>query len=232
MLQKPNANPCQLPMSYLGTSYPGEGYQIQSDTVTEFTREPQEIDKEKFHFPWSWQDTNIYGDKKMYEWVRQNGLFEEPHLTWRPLQDKDICLAVPDLHRAILSENHDKVVECLDRGDDINESDSEGSTAVHLTIKEKLHKQFILLLERGALLRLSNQKDYRPLHLAALFDTEGQFVQALVDKGAKVNTKARLCTTALTFAIGAKNLKAIEILVKAKAKISDKDLKDLKDLTF
>jgi SAM-dependent methyltransferase len=230
MLRKPDDSPCRLPMNYLGISYPGDSWQIGSERVTRFRREPQVGDLEGFNLPSSYYD--MYGDKKMHDWLKENELLLNPNSAWKPLQDKDRHLAIPPLHQAVQQENREKIEACLDRGDNINESDSMGNTPLHIAIQRKSYEFFTLLLSRGAQIELSSGgKGGTPLHEAAALDTEGNFMQALLDAGARVNAKV-LDETPLDRAIEEKNLKAVEMLIKAGAKISKSNCKDLKNSAF
>jgi SAM-dependent methyltransferase len=230
MLRKPDDSPCRLPMNYLGISYPGDSWQIGSETVTRFRREPQVSDLEGFDLPSSYYD--MYGDKKMHDWLKENELLLDPNSAWKPLQDKDRHLAIPPLHQAVQQENREKIEACLDRGDNINESDSMGNTPLHIAIQRKSYEFFTLLLNRGAQIGLSSGGEGgTPLHAAAALDTEGDFIQALLDAGAQVNAKV-LYRTPLDCAIEEKNLKAVEMLIKAGAKISKGNYKDLKNSAF
>ncbi|MGC1877980.1 MAG: ankyrin repeat domain-containing protein [Rhabdochlamydiaceae bacterium] len=234
MVQRVESTPCQLPMSYLGSRDPGHGWQIGSDCVTQFSREPQEADKEGFHLPSAKiNDYNfIYGNKRMYDWLKKNRLLVAPSNVWRPLQDKDNDRALPSLHRAILQGELQQVKEFLDRGDDIDESDSAGCTPLHIAIQKQCDELFELLLSKGADIGLPNGEGHTLLHQAAISDTEGRCLQTLINNGAEVNVKSISYETPLDCAIKAKNLKAIEILIKAGANISKESQEDLTDPAF
>jgi Ankyrin repeats (3 copies) len=235
MLQRPDEAPCQLPMSYQSSSYPGEGWQIGSDCVTEFRREPQPADQEGFHLPSSRYDyENMYGDKKMHDWLKKNKLLNE-HSTWQPLQDKDRSLASSPLHTAALSGNLQQVRACLQREDNIDESDSTERTALHISIQTLQFQLFHLLLARGANFELQTGNGLTPLHEAAIVDTKGPFLLTLINAGADINAKIKghpYENTPLGCAIQAKNLKAVELLIKAGAKISYKNHEALEDPAF
>jgi len=233
MFQKP-ATPCQIRMRYQDSVYAGGAWQIGSNHVTQFQREPQETDQERFYLPSSLpNDFNIlYGDKKIYEWLKKNNLLFEPSSTWHPLKDKDNALKIPALHKAILDEeNFDEIKILLENEKtDINESDSYGRTPLHLLIDITSFELFKLALDKGASLELENGKRRTPLHEAACFDKEGRFLTTLISRGAKVNGEYK--KTPLSCAIEAKNLKAIEILIREGAEISKKNFEDLENPEF
>jgi hypothetical protein len=173
----------------------------------------------------------MYGDKKMHDWLKKNGLLVFPKSSWKPLVDEDSHLATPALHRAVQKEERDQVEACLKNGDDIDESDSLGCTALHIALQKNSFDLFKLLLSKGANFGLSNRQGNTPMHEAAVLDTEGFFLQELINAGAAVNIKV-LRKAPLCRAIEAKNLKAIEILIKAGAKISEENYKDLENSAF
>lgn len=228
MLRKANDSPCRLPMSYLDAHDPGDGWQIGSECVTRFQREAQASDHEGFNLPSV--ACNMYGDKKMHDWLKENGLLECLGSVWSPLQEKDKQLAIPSLHQAIEQEARDTIQTCLDRGDDINESDSMGQTPLHISVQRRSFELFTLLLNRGAQIELFNGNGNTALHEAAISDTEGHILQALIDAGAAVN--AKVYKTPLDRAIEAENLNAVEILIKAGAEISEENYNDLNHSAF
>jgi ankyrin repeat protein len=233
ILQRPDTTPCQLPMSYLDEVYIGWGWQNGSEIVTRFKREPQKEDSEGFHLSRNYDE--YCGDKKMYEWLRQNRLIERffNSNVWKPLQDKENYRSFPLLHQAVQEKDVDKVKRYLnDNKCDINESDSTGCTALHIAIQERCYAIFQLLLNRGADFRLANGEKETPFKALILSDSEGQFLQALIDAGVNVNEEIGYKLTPLSCAIQAKNLKAIEILIKAGAKISEENSKSLEDDVF
>ena len=90
LLQRPNAIPCPLPMSYvdrsdLGASDADERHQIGAGTMAEFRRVPQESDKAEFHLVRK-NPPALYGDKRMYEWLKKSDLLVESHFVWKALQ--------------------------------------------------------------------------------------------------------------------------------------------------
>ncbi len=222
ILKRPDETPCQLPMSYLDTSWLSDGYQVASNQMIRFKREPQKGDEEKFYKSPVTNTHIVWGHKNIYDWLKKNGLFYEKSTIWQPLQDKDASQMVPSIHQAIQQGEYDKIKEYLNRGDDIDASDSEGSIALHVAIREGAYDAFKLLISQGAHLELSNGKGHTPLHEAAISDTEGRFLNALLEAGVEVQAQAKINyrrgKTPLECATKAKNLKAIEILTKAKEK--------------
>ncbi len=92
ILRKPDNAPCRLPMSYIGSKYMEWNWQIGSHITTRFKREPQPYDSEELNMPcdyYSRYGDKMHGDKKMYEWLKENRLLEVPSLSWYSLQNKE-----------------------------------------------------------------------------------------------------------------------------------------------
>lgn len=222
VVNKPDANPCPLQKQYLGTENPGWGWQIGSETVTQF----KEADIET---PLLYEG-EYRGDKGLYERLRQNGVLHNSDLVWGPLQEKDANKKTPPLHIAIAEGDEEAIYRCLKDGCDINESDDTGSTPLHLAIKHNNYKLFSMLLEKGAITKLF-ASGCTPLHLAMRYDLDGCFIKTLIIAGADVNIKpqgfGRSRVTPLEFAIKHKNVKAVELLLEAKAIVNYKNRKSL-----
>ncbi|MBS0651574.1 MAG: ankyrin repeat domain-containing protein [Verrucomicrobia bacterium] len=231
IMRRPDDSPCRVPMSYLDSISPGDFCQVGSDCITRFERKAQEGDDQAVNYPTNHREcsNHIKGDKQTYDWLKENGLFCESNLVWQPLRNSDAHLSVPALHIAI--ENDDlTAVKGLIEEVDINESDSKGRTAMHIAIQRGSYDAFELLLKKGAMVGLYDGNRNTPLHVAALSDMGGNFLKSLIDAGADINANDHL--TPLDIAIKAKNIKAVEILIKAKALISKQNLKDLDDPVF
>ncbi len=230
IIRRPDATECRIPMSYVDTECVGDGWQIGSQNVTRFQRKPQPEDKEEFRL---YGDSQILsGDKQLYEHLKQNGVLNRDNLTWSPLYTKDENLVQPLLHKATVENDADKAQDLLEQANDINESNSEGSTPLHLAIQNGYFKLFQTLLNRGARIDLYDGKCRAVLHTAAVFDKSGLFLQDLFDAGADINAKGYPGKSALSLAIQAKNLRAVEFLIQKGAEISAADGKELKERAF
>jgi len=220
ILQRPSGAPCQLSMSYVGSKY-SEDPQIGSHTVTEFKRIPQPSDKQKLHLPKETEFHQMRGDKKLHDWLKENRLLSDDASTWAPLQEKDERLKNPRLHEAIIKKDQGVIASCLENCSDINESDSEGDTALHLALRQQNFELAEQLLSKGADVGLFNAKGLSPIHEAAISDQKGTFLEKLIKAGADLNIHAnRHSVQPIDAAIQSKNLKAIELLLKAKVKVS------------
>lgn len=228
MLRKPDAHSCRLQKQYLRIENLW-GWQNGSKTITRFKelKENGVVVTPVTQLLWKGE---YRGDKDMYERLRQNGLLHRSDLAWGPLQDKDNDKKKPPFHIAIANGDEEAIDRCLKEGCDINESDDTGATPLYVAIKHNNYKLFSHLLQRGAQTKLF-AGECTPLHFAAQYDSNGRFVADLIKAGADVNTKSEL--RPLDCAIEHKNVKAVELLLAAKAIVNYKNRKSLdSDSTF
>ena len=115
----------------------------------------------------------------------------------QPLRAREKPLENPELHRAV---NASQVKISLQSGNDIDETNTEGKTALHIAIERKNWEVFEALLAKGANPRLIDGKGNTPLHLAAEFADE-KYVEALIKAGADINAKKGHYFTPLSIAI-------------------------------
>ncbi len=230
VVNKPNAHPCHVQKQYLGSeSVDQKFYQIGSETVTRF-KAPQENEGPTLLL--NAGDYDYRGDKGLYERLRQNGLLYDTNLVWGPLQDGDVHKKIPPLHIAIATKDEEAIERCLQEGCDINESDYMGFTPLHLAIQHNNYTLFSWLLDQGAQTKLF-ASGCTPLHLAMQYDRDGCFIEALIVAGANVNIKpnaassGRSWLTPLELAIKNKNVRAVELLLNAKAVVTYKNRQSL-----
>ncbi len=226
IVNKPDDRPCHLNRQYIGTVDIGSGWDIKSETVTRFIEFNGKVP------PLLWEG-DYRGDKGLYERLKQNGLLCKSNEVWGPLQNKDANKKTPPLHSAIAKGDEEAIARCLKEGCDINESDHTGATPLHLAIQHGNYKFFSTLLEKGALIKLFAIWG-TPLHFAVKYDFNGRFVKDLIQAGANVNiSEIKYHSSPLEDAIEYKNVKAVELLLEAKAIVKYRDRKSLdNDLTF
>jgi hypothetical protein len=224
VLRKPGASDCRLPIRYLDVEEIGDNWQVGSQCVTRFQRDPQEEDKEGFRLPSgsTSHGHHLYGDKALFDWLKSNELLHRKEDVWRPLQDKDVHLGTPSLHQALLQNDMIQAKTCLDRGDDLNEIDCRERTPLQIALQNKSLPLFKLLLSKGA--------SPIPLSEMCKLDFSADFVNALIETGANIN--CNYPNTPLRVAIESKNFKAIEALIKAEAVITNQDRELLENAEF
>ena len=239
MLKRPDDTPLQLRMGYDSLEYVRqERYQVGSQTVTCFTGEHRDHG-EIFDVEERRGSSTHYGDKRMHEWLKQNHLLLQPHTTWHPLLARDLPLADPSLHKAILAKDEAAIQKCLDEGCDINESNSltelessTGRTPLHLALETGNLPLFQELLRRGADTTLSDGGGKSVLHLAAEKRESTPFFNALLEiPGMDLNLTIQR-ETPLDSAIEGKNLFAIEALLKRGVIPRHKQIKKLQEADF
>jgi ankyrin repeat protein len=173
------------------------------------------------------------GEKSLHEWLKRNRLLYNPNSCWRALTKADLHKEFPPLHTAILRGDKATIQKHLENGSDLNESDANGRTPLHLSILQKNKDLFQFLIKKVDI-KLYDGQAQTPLHVAARTDLEGDYVQALIDAGADVNSKGPSLFGRLTpidLAIKTANLRAIDVLLKAGAKCSEKNIQDLEKLS-
>ena len=248
ILRRPDTTPCLLPMSYSGIrQIPWGGFlgasntQIASHRVTEFRRQPQPGDL-PFMFP-SRRYGDFYGDKQLFDWLKGNNLFRDEWQHWQYLQDPD---AQP-LCDAIWNNDSSAIHQLLAFPDtDINAPDKVGQTPLHCLVRATYKMEFCTLvstfdtlLKRNANIHFCTKQGLSPLHYAAGYDRKGTFVPVLIQAGGLINQKA-VGDDDLTFnnltpldcAVGAKNLKAVEILINSGAQICTRTSEELQALAW
>jgi SAM-dependent methyltransferase len=193
ILQRPNASPCLLPMSYLRVS-PIREERYHQHCVT-FQRTPQKSDDEHICLLTTFSDfERLQGDKALYNWLRSNNLFiQEERTLWRPFKEKTAHQGTPPLHQAILNGGDETIQTCLARGDDINEVDLQGNAAIHIAIQTQQYRLFHLLLTKGASLKVKNKTGLTPLALAASLDKESRFTKDLTQAEAPNSQGRQSC---------------------------------------
>ena len=147
LLQRHDDSPCQLYMSYLENFQTNIGdAQIGSGCVTRFDK-GVELANIKY-FKWNRSGSNcLYGDKKLYDWLRKNHIIQM-NLGWGATADDSEDRF--KLHQAARNGSVREIEACLGMGYDINEVDSNGFSPLHLAMKEQNMECFQFLLNKGA----------------------------------------------------------------------------------
>jgi len=112
------------------------------------------------------------------------------------------------------------VAQLLDQGIPINDTDSNGNSALHRAASKGQVKTLKLLLSRGININAVNHQQQTALYVAA---STGQLkaIDYLIKKGADTSLVANNKTSPLSIAISNKQVKAAELLVSEKLKQTD-----------
>jgi ankyrin repeat protein len=193
MLQRAGAEPCRFPLSYDGTEYADHiDWQIGSSCVTRFKRTVAYVEQEIY--PLSDDASYLYGDKDLFEYLKQNELFRDPSRKWRPLQADQDHRRQPLFHSMFQRPHFYSMETVLDDYDwtqnELNESDEQGRTPLHLSIEFQNMRLRDALLQRGVRLNLQNGQGETPLHLSARIGSVDA-VQALLQAKADPSARAR-----------------------------------------
>jgi len=181
LIKRVDDTPCALPLRYSNVrTIPSHSYQASAGKIIKFVRTPQEED-EPIVLPRRFYQTT--GDKSLYEWLRSNGLFNK--MIWTACRAKDKGLENPPLHQAIQASDYNRVEALLTEGANINESNSDGSTALHLAVSDD--RMLSLVLSHDPLHTLRDKDENTALDLT--LDTDNTSArEMLIKAGArKVN---------------------------------------------
>ena len=227
ILKKTSDTPLNLGLKYHKTVFkrPDQFY----NPVTTFISSDQDPAAFKY-------EGDFRGSKKLYEELLQNEIILTPSATWGPLLETENELKTPLLHQLIKSRDIERVKKLLKQEDiDINESDSNGFTPLHLAIKNRSIDILEILLEKKPNLKLFACKK-SPLHLAVEVDFEGNFVKKLIEAGSDINLKPDMSDfprhRPIELAIIKRNTKAIELLLESSAYLSYKYRKMLNEISI
>lgn len=218
IIQKRNTEPCKINLSYSHRSENGK-CDAASSFATVFT--PLDQDKRIFldeviftrdNDVWNgsdFYDKNIfkedveedeieprrvygmYGCKSMHEFFKQNKFLIEQNYNWYSIyEDKRDQVHSFKMHEAIIKADESEVLSCLDKTN-INESDYNGNTPVHLAIQGNHFEIFKLLLTHKPHLDLFNNDGRDALMEAIKCDKNGRYISALIAEGVSLNPGKR-----------------------------------------
>ncbi len=160
ILRRPDAQPCQLPLSYQGYDQHIEDHQIGSKCITRFDRAPQEHDQYGMKLGGYFIRT---GDIHLFNDLQKRGVFRRDQTQWAPMDNRgyDYNELFP-LHAAI-SEN--RGVENLE-GMNLNQLDPNGNRPLHLAVLQGNIEWVNALLGQRVDPKLSDGQDKTPFDLA------------------------------------------------------------------
>lgn len=122
---------------------------------------------------------------------------------------------------ALLGEDFDALEQF-----DLFACDTRGQNLLFYAIRQKVHRVFAYLLERGLSVNQENHFKDTPLHAAAYIG-EADMVSALLQKDAAIDARNKKGITPLMFAARKGDLKTVETLLNAGADLSIRDKEGL-----
>jgi energy-coupling factor transporter ATP-binding protein EcfA2 len=124
-----------------------------------------------------------------------------------------------ELIMAVSNGDIKKVVELLSSGADVNVTNKNNETPLHLAAWKGYAEIASLLLKHGANVNAQNYVADTPLHMAAWYG-RAQVAKLLLDYGADVNARNRFGWTPLHYAVMRGHAKVVEILIKYGADVN------------
>ncbi len=223
ILQRPDDQPCQLPLSYRGYDWPIEHHQIGSKSITHFDRTPQEHDQYGMTLGGYYirnGDINLFND------LQKQGVFHRDQTQWAPMDDRgfDYEEFFP-LHAAITADGE---IEDLE-GIDLNQIDPNGDRPLHVAIQNRRIDWLKSLLAHGADPHLSDDQYQTPLHRAIQMNLDTDIIELLLQPDIKVNAKNKDRRTPLDDAIEQKNVAVVKLLLDSGAEKSRENRKILRN---
>ena len=140
------------------------------------------------------------------------------------------------LQKAVLEGNVASVEKLIDKGKSLETTDDSGNTAIFwalfadecseasCSISVQQQQIVDLLLANGANVKVANEWQETPLHLAASIDGSADILRALLDKGANINALDTDQSTPLHWAANYGITENIELLLNRGADINVKDV--------
>ncbi|KAK6169341.1 hypothetical protein SNE40_020414 [Patella caerulea] len=125
------------------------------------------------------------------------------------------------LHAAIISEKDDTAMTLINKMENLDIRDDDGSTFVHLAVVYCSSKVLESLLERGADTNSINQLGETPLHIAAKTNN-AEAAKVLIEKGCNVNSKCPDGNTPLHIAAKTNNAEAAKVLIEKGCNVNSK----------
>jgi len=124
----------------------------------------------------------------------------------------DSCRGVPLIHTAYLQSTVANVRKLLHHGADVNTTDKEGNTLLHLCYNKKEVIE-MLLSYSNVLINIQNGNGQSPLHIFATKSENHEHLKLLIQKNASIDIKDNKGNTPVYFAITNCKTKNVRVLL-------------------
>ncbi|MHC4556586.1 MAG: ankyrin repeat domain-containing protein [Planctomycetota bacterium] len=143
----------------------------------------------------------------------------------RPILDLLIAKGAnfTSIHLSAYQGDLDEVRSYIEKGTDVNTTDSYGTTSLHYAARRG-HKEVVeFLVAKGADVNAKDKRNYTPLHRAAGKGYK-DVVALLIDNSADVNAKGRWDYTPIYYAVWSWDTETAELLIEKGADVNAKDV--------
>jgi len=130
--------------------------------------------------------------------------------------------SIYELFHAIQNGDFSSVRELIDKGVDVNVTDTDGWAPIHYATSKGLTKIIQILVEKGADPNKRTREGWTPLHLAVVYDKHDVAV-LLLQKGADPNLQDSKGKTPLHWAIENNKTELVKLLVESGARLDVPD---------
>ena len=130
--------------------------------------------------------------------------------------------SIYELFYAVKNGDFSSVRELIDKGVDVNVTDTDGWTPIHYATLKGLTKIIQILVEKGADPNKRTREGWTPLHLAVVYD-KYDVAMLLLQKGADPNLQDSKGKTPLHWAIENNKTELAKLLVESGARIDVPD---------
>jgi ankyrin repeat protein len=126
------------------------------------------------------------------------------------------------IHLAARKGDLDRVKSFIEKGTNVNETDSYGATPLHYAAMGGSKEVVEFLIARGAYVNVKKKSGDTPLHGAAISGRK-DVVELLIDNAANVNARGRWDYTPIYYAVWSGVAEVVELLVEKGADVNAKD---------
>jgi ribosomal protein S27AE len=139
--------------------------------------------------------------------------------------------SIYELFYAVQNGDFSSVRELIDKGVDVNVTDTDGWAPIHYATSKGLTKIIQILVEKGADPNKRTREGWTPLHLAVVYD-KYDVAMLLLQKGADPNLQDSKGKTPLHWAIENNKSELVKLLVESGARLDVPDREEKTPLDY